>query len=153
MAIDILGHIDGERPSRALAGLAILGKTDVIRRAATETLARRNHMDILMNWIGLLHDPIKYEVKQVAGPGTPGTILVEGEEFNVRRFYMPPTTSQIGQSTSELIPDGFLLPLKNRLAASLATQARGKASRRSRWHRTFRIRLHLGAEDTSAEIQ
>ncbi len=112
MAVDILGHIDGERPSRALAGLAILGKTDVIRRAATETLARRNYMGILMDWIGLLHDPIKYEVKQVAGPGMPGTLLVEGEEFNVRRLYMPPTASQIGQASSELIPDGFVLPLK-----------------------------------------
>src|SRR5262249_13416295 len=36
----------------------------------------------------------------------------EGEVCNVRRFYMPPTASQIGNSTSELIPDGFLLPLK-----------------------------------------
>jgi Pretoxin HINT domain len=112
VAVDILGHIDGERPSRALAGLAILGKTDVIRRAATETLARRNYMGILMNWIGLLHEPIKYEVKQVAGPGMPGTLFVEGEQFNVRRFYMPPTASQIGESHAELIPEGFLLPLK-----------------------------------------
>ena len=112
MAVDILGHIDGERPSRALAGLAILGKTDVIRRAATETLVRRNHMDVLMSWIGLLHEPIKYEVKQVAGPGMPGTLFVEGEKFNMRRFYMPPTVAQIGASHSDLIPDGFLLPLK-----------------------------------------
>ncbi len=112
MAIDILGHIEGERPSRALAGLALLGKTEVIRRAATETLARRNHMDVLMNWIGLLHDPIKYEVKQVAGPGMPGVLFVEGEQFNVRRFYLPPSVAQIGDSASQLIPDGFLLPLK-----------------------------------------
>jgi hypothetical protein len=112
MAVDILGHIDGERPSRALAGLAILGKTDVIRRAATTTLARRNHMDILMDWIGLLHDPVKYEVKQVAGPGMPGVLFVEGEQFNMRRFYMPPTAAQIGDSTSQLIPEGFMLPLK-----------------------------------------
>jgi hypothetical protein len=112
MAIDMLGRIEGERPSRALAGLAILGKTDVIRRAATESLVRRDHMDVLMNWIGLLHDPIKYEVKQVAGPGMPGVLFVEGEEFNLRRFYLPPTAPQIGQASSELIPDGFLLPLK-----------------------------------------
>lgn len=65
-----------------------------------------------MNWIGLLHDPIKYEVKQVAGPGMPGMLLVEGEQFNVRRFYLPPSASQIGDAASQLIPDGFLLPLK-----------------------------------------
>ena len=112
MAVDILGYIDGERPSRAVAGLAILGKTDVIRRAATTTLARRNHMDILMDWIGLLHDPVKYEVKQVAGPGMAGVLFVEGEQYNMRRFYMPPTAAQIGDSTSQLIPEGFMLPLK-----------------------------------------
>jgi hypothetical protein len=112
MAVDIFGHIDGERPSRALAGLAILGKTAAVRRAAAETLARRNFMGVLMDWIGLLHDPIKYEVKQVAGPGMPGVLFVEGEELNFRRFYLPPTASQIGNSTSELIPESFLLPLK-----------------------------------------
>ncbi len=112
IAIDVFGHIEGERPSRALAGLAILGKTEVVRRAATESLARRDYMGVLMTWIGLLHDPIKYEVKQVAGPGMPGVLLVEGEQFNVRRFYLPPTASQIGNAASELIPEGFLLPLK-----------------------------------------
>ena len=135
MAIDILGHIDGERPSRALAGLAILGKTDVIRRAATETLARRNHMGILIDWIGLLHDPIKYEVKQVAGPGMPGTLLVEGEEFNVRRFIYAPDrladrSGDLRAHTRWLSP-----PAEDRLAASLAAQARGKTSRGPRWRR------------------
>ena len=33
-AIDMLGRIEGERPARALAGLAIYGKTEVVRRAA-----------------------------------------------------------------------------------------------------------------------
>ena len=94
MAIDILGHIDGERPSRALAGLAVFGKTDAVRRAAVETLTRRNADDVLMTWIGLLRAPIKYEVNQVAGPGMPGVLMVEGEKFNVRRFYAPPTVAQ-----------------------------------------------------------
>ena len=112
MAIDMLGHIEGERPSRALAGLAILGKNEVIRRAATTSLARRDHMDVLLNWIGLLHDPIKYEVKQVAGPGMPGTLIVEGEDFKMRRYYTPPTSSQLATTMSELVPDQILLPLK-----------------------------------------
>ena len=43
MAIDMLGHIDGERPSRALAGLAILGKTDVVRRAASRPRPSKSH--------------------------------------------------------------------------------------------------------------
>ena len=134
MAIDILGHIEGERPARALAGLAILGKTDVVRRAATESLARRDHMDVLMNWIGLLHDPVKYEVKQVAGPGMPGVLFVEGEEFKVRRFYTPPTAEQLAQSASELLPDGMLLPLKtDSPPPGLQSLEQGKSVSRTVW--------------------
>jgi hypothetical protein len=94
-AVDMLGHIEGDRASRALAGLAVFGKTDVIRRAAVATLLRRPHEDVLMAWIGLLRDPIKYDVRQVAGPGSPGVLMVEDERFNVRRFYAPPSVEQI----------------------------------------------------------
>ena len=93
-AIDMLGHIEGERPSRALAGLAIFGKTDLVRRAAVETLTRRKADAVMIAWIGLLRPPIKYEVRQVAGPGSPGVLLVEGEQFNFRRFYAPPSVAQ-----------------------------------------------------------
>ncbi len=93
-AIDILGGIEGERASAALAGLALFGKSDLVRRAAVETLTRRNADDVLITWIGLLRPPIKYEVRQVAGPGLPGVLIVEGEQFNFRRFYSPPTDSE-----------------------------------------------------------
>ena len=93
-AIDMLGHIDGERPSRALAGLAIFGKTDLVRRAAVETLTRRKADAIMIAWISLLRPPIKYEVRQVAGPGSPGMLFVEGEQFNFRRMYAPPSVAQ-----------------------------------------------------------
>ncbi len=130
MAIDMFGHIEGERPSRALAGLAILGKNEVIRRAATTSLARRDHMDVLLNWIGLLHDPIKYEVKQVAGPGMPGTLLVEGEEFKMRRFYMPPSTaSQTRDDALRACTGPDSAAAEDRFPASLATQAWCKANR------------------------
>jgi Pretoxin HINT domain len=93
-AVDMLGHVEGERASQALAGLALFGKTEPVRRAAVETLTRRNADDVLIAWIGLLRPPIKYEVRQVAGPGLPGVLLVEGEQFNARRFYSPPTDEQ-----------------------------------------------------------
>jgi hypothetical protein len=96
-AIDVLGRIDDERASRALAGLAIFGKTELVRRAAVETLLRRKPDDVLMTWIGLLRDPIKYEVRQVAGPGSPGVMLVQGARFNVRRWYAPPSVQQVEQ--------------------------------------------------------
>jgi hypothetical protein len=93
-AIDMLGRLEGERPARALAGLAVYGKTEVVRRAAVATLARRPHDDTLMAWIGLLAEPTRYEVRPVAGPGSPGVLFVEGQRFNVRRFYTPPSVEQ-----------------------------------------------------------
>ena len=112
-AIDLLGHIEGERASRALAGLAVFGKTDLVRKSAVETLTRRNPDDVLMLWVGLLQKPIKYEVRQVAGPGSPGVLTVEGAKFNVRRSYSPPSMSQ----TQALFVDNpaayrFQLPLQ-----------------------------------------
>ena len=53
-AIDMFGHIEGERSSQALAGLALFGKTELVRQAAVETLTRRNADDVLIAWIGLL---------------------------------------------------------------------------------------------------
>ena len=71
-AIDVLGRIEGDRALHALAVLAIYGKTEGVRRAAVETLARRKADDVLIFWIGQLRDPVKYEVRPVAGPGSPG---------------------------------------------------------------------------------
>ena len=96
-AVDMLGHIEADQSSRALAALAIFGKTDLVRRAAVETVKRRKADDVLIAWIALLRDPVKYEVRQVAGPGLPGVLFVEGDQFNVRRFYTPPTDQQSQQ--------------------------------------------------------
>ncbi|WP_435010960.1 polymorphic toxin-type HINT domain-containing protein [Tundrisphaera lichenicola] len=93
-AIDLLGRIEGEDASKALAGLGVFGKTDLVRRSAVETLTRRDPDDVLMLWIGLLRKPVQYEVRQVAGPGSPGFLMVEGEKFNVRRSYAPPSMSE-----------------------------------------------------------
>lgn len=111
-AIDMLGHIPGERSSRALAGLAVFGKTELVRRAAVETLVRRDPDDVLMTWIGLLRAPIKYEVRQVGGPGSPGALLVEGERYNVRRFYAPPSVEQTQQLFIDMPIHRPILPLQ-----------------------------------------
>ncbi len=94
-AIDMLGHIESEPSSKALAGLAVLGKSDLVRRAAVETLIRREADDVLMAWIGLLQKPVKYQVRQVAGPGSPGELLIEGQKINVRRYYSPPSMGAV----------------------------------------------------------
>ena len=103
-AIDMFGHLEGEWPSRALAGLAIFGKTDLVRRAAVETVKRRKADDVTIAWISLLRPPIKYEVRQVAGPGLPGTLLVEGARFNYRRMYLPPSVQQVEDVFTKGLP-------------------------------------------------
>ncbi len=89
-AVRILGQIEGPTASRTLAALAVFAKSPDIRRAAIETLRQRDARDFVRLWIALIRKPIRYEVKPVGGPGSPGVLFVEGEKADVRRTYAPP---------------------------------------------------------------
>jgi hypothetical protein len=89
-AVQLLGQIDAASASRALATLALLDKSDEVRRHATETLRRRDPREYADLLILQLRDKIKYEVKNVGGPGSPGALYIEGKEQNLKRFYSPP---------------------------------------------------------------
>ncbi len=89
-AVRLLGQVDAPSASRALAGFALTGKSAEVRRAAAESLRKRDPREYAGVLIGLLRKPIKYEVRAVGGPGQPGTLFVEGERYNVRRRYSPP---------------------------------------------------------------
>lgn len=88
--VQVLGQIDCPAASRALAVLAVFGKSDEVRRAATETLKCRDAREYADILISLLRQPIKYEVRPVAGPGSPGAIFVGGKKFNLQMLYTPP---------------------------------------------------------------
>ena len=60
-----------------------------VRRRTVETLRRRDPREWAGPLIALIRDKVKYEVKPVGGPGSPGVLLVEGKEANVRRLYSP----------------------------------------------------------------
>jgi hypothetical protein len=90
IAVQVLGRIESPVSSKVLALLGVYGKTPEVRRRATETLRGRPSEDYLELLVGLMKDPISYEVKPVGGPGSPGVLFVEGARFNVRRFYAPP---------------------------------------------------------------
>ena len=93
-AIDMLGHIEGERPARPWPDWPSTARPRWSAGPRSRPLIRHPHDAGVMAWIGLLHAPTRYEVRQVGGPGTPGVLLVEGERFNFRRFYAPPSVEQ-----------------------------------------------------------
>lgn len=86
-AIQMFGQIDGAAASQALAALAVLSPRPEVRGRAIETIMRRDPRDVVGRLIAMVHKPYKYQVKPVQGPGSPGVLFVEGERFNLQRFY------------------------------------------------------------------
>jgi hypothetical protein len=88
-AVRVLGQIDSPGSSRALAMLALSSRSADVRQHATQVLTRRDPRDFAPFLVGLLRDPIKFEVKKVTGPGSRGELLVKNKDANVRRIYTP----------------------------------------------------------------
>ena len=113
--IQVLGQIDKPVASKVLAVLAVYGKTPEVRRRATETLRGGEPEEFLDLLVGLMIDPLKYEVKPVGGPGSPGVLFVEGEKFNVRRFYAPPPPPNVAPRPGDMVTyDQFGMPVITR---------------------------------------
>jgi hypothetical protein len=116
LAIQLLKQIRAPAAVQALAILAISGLADDVRAGAIETLARSDPRDFMGVLIGMLHDPIRYEVKPVAGPGSTGVLYVEGEKFNVRRLYEPPAMPLVTIKAGDVVDlDPFGLPVITRV--------------------------------------
>jgi hypothetical protein len=90
VAAQVLGQINAPAAARALAVLAVSGASPEVRQVATETLRRRDPRDFIGLLIDTLRTPLRYEVRPVGGPGSPGELFVEGERYNVRRTYAAP---------------------------------------------------------------
>jgi hypothetical protein len=88
--VQVLGQIDKPLSTEVLAMLSVYGQTPEVRQRAAETLRGRPSGDYLELLVGLLVDPLKYEVRPVGGPGSPGVLFIEGQRFNMARFYAPP---------------------------------------------------------------
>lgn len=88
--VRLLGQVDSPAASRALALIGLTGATPEIRRAAIETLARCDPHDYMAPVIALLQNRLRYEVRPVGGPGSPGALFVEGRQFNRMLVYAPP---------------------------------------------------------------
>jgi hypothetical protein len=103
IAIQMLSQIDGPVASKVIALLSIYGKSPTVRRIATETLRSRKPEEFLDLLVGLMSDELKYEVRPVSGVGSAGVLFVEGERFNVRRFYSAPPPPNIAPRPGDLI--------------------------------------------------
>ncbi len=103
LLIQALDRIDTPLATKVLAMLAVYGQTPEVRRRATELLRGRPSQDYLELLVDLMVDPFKYEVKPVGGPGSPGILFVEGEKFNVARFYAPPPPPNVVPQPGDII--------------------------------------------------
>ena len=112
IAVQILGQINKPLSSKLLAMFALYGKSPDVRQRATMILRERPAEDYLDLLVGLMIDPLKYEVRPVGGPGSPGVIFVEGEKFNVSRFYAPPAAPTITPGLNDTVTyDQFGMPV------------------------------------------
>ncbi|HWE35775.1 MAG TPA: polymorphic toxin-type HINT domain-containing protein [Isosphaeraceae bacterium] len=93
-AVQLLGQIDSPQASRTLAMMAVFADPVAVRRAAAATLRHRDPREFADVLIALLRDPIKFEVRDVNGPGQPGVLFIEGKEANLQRNYRPQDVPQ-----------------------------------------------------------
>lgn len=97
LAVQIFGQIDASAATAALAVLAISSPTAGIRKAACETLARRDARVAIGLLVGLLRDPLpnpntifyrfQYVPIGALGAGSPGINVVETRQANLVRVY------------------------------------------------------------------
>lgn len=125
--IQVLGQIRGPVASKTLASLAVYGVSADVRRMATETLRGRDAVEFVEFLLALMPDLIHYEVRPVGGPGSPGILLVEGERFNIRRFYAPPPPPNVTYRPGDIIRyDATGSPLIFRMGKTIASFDHGE---------------------------
>ena len=79
---------------------------------AVEILRRRDPREFAGVLVGMIRDRIKYKVNPVGGPGSPGALTVQGEDFDTQRVYSPPPTpTYIPALNDTVFPDAFGLPV------------------------------------------
>ena len=103
LLVQALGQIERPISSQVLSMLAVYGRTPKVRGRATETLRLRPPGDFVDLLVGLMVDPISFEVRPVGGPGSPGVLFVEGECFNSARFYAPPPPPNVSVGPGDVV--------------------------------------------------
>lgn len=116
LAVRLLGQIDAASASQALATAAVFAKSEEVRRAAAETLTQRDPREYAGYLVSLIRDPLRYEVRPVGGPGSPGELWVEGKKADLKRIYAPPPPPQVALLPGDMLGyDEFGLPVIHRM--------------------------------------
>jgi hypothetical protein len=126
--IQVLGQIEKPMATKLLAFLAVYGSSPEVRKEATLRLRDRPSEDFLDLLVGLMVDPISFEVRHVGGPGTPGVIFVEGQRFNSARFYAPPPAPDVTPLPGDIVttdPNGMPLIMRPVGLIPVYSNARG----------------------------
>ena len=89
-AVALFSQIEGPAASFCLALMAINNSSADVRERAVRALQFRDPRDLIGRLIALIHKPYNYEVKPATTPGAPGLLFVDGERFDLRRFYRFP---------------------------------------------------------------
>ena len=84
-------------------------------------MTRRDARDVVGRLINLIRKPYKYQVRRVNGPGSPGELFIEGERFNIQRFYQSLTFSPFPTGGRIFTPDIPFDPysIRNLMMASM----------------------------------
>ena len=108
--------------------LAVFSSSAATRGEAVAILRRRDVREFADFLIGLVQQPIEFEVKQVSGPGSSGELLIKGQgsKPNLRRVYSPPAGPEVPlQPGDSLVYDASGMPVIRRpvVGSSLRTWA------------------------------
>ena len=114
-AVRLLAQIDSPAASRALASLAVMGSTERTRGRTADALLKRDPREFAATLIGVIRDPIEFEVREVLGPGKPGELYVKGERANRRFFYEAPPPLATIRPSDIVGVDAYGLPVANRV--------------------------------------
>ncbi|MGP0070098.1 MAG: polymorphic toxin-type HINT domain-containing protein [Isosphaeraceae bacterium] len=121
-AVRLLGQIDAPGASRSLAMLALMSTSAEARQEGAQLLRRRDARDFAPFLIGLIRDPIRYEVKPSPGLGKPGEVVIKDGTTNRTRVYTPLPEPNVPMQPGDRIilgPDG--LPVISRLVGAGTT--------------------------------
>jgi hypothetical protein len=148
VAVQLFGQIEGPAASFWLAVLAVDNPSPEVRRRATDVLVRRDPRDVIGRLITLVHKPYKYEVKPGNGPGSTGALFVDGERFDLQRFYRfpdmdlrvmppaviqtyippspgvgPPSQKDVASAANATMAINYLLSLQRQMMVAAAVEA------------------------------